>query len=913
MPHQLGDSPNTFLDLKQSLSGLYKRMSQKKQQLTPMMTQYTEIKSHHKDALLFYRMGDFYEMFFDDAIAASEALDIALTKRGKTNNMDIPMCGVPVHAADHYLQLLIRKGFRVAVCEQIENPSEAKKRGNRAIVKREVVRVITPGTLTEDSLLAADQNNYIASIQQIRNSVSLAWADISSGNFSVTSFPLVNLSSQLSRITPKEILYPESSSAQILNIIKETIDANTPMADIHFDCVDAKRYLADLYEVVSLDAFGQFNRTELACLGALITYLEITQHGKIPKLQFPNKEKSEDTLQIDAATRKNLEIIRNLSGGKDNTLLSVLDKTKTASGARLLERWLTNPSTNLGLIAKRQNEVENFFSQPDFRREIRDKLKAVPDLQRALSRLSLERGSPRDLNAIKIGIKQAFFINQEVLAMERVSKHLKTSFEFLSKLENLTEELSKALVHDVPVYAKDGDFIAKNYNAELDATRKLRDETRVVIADLEKKYIQLTDIPKLKVRFNKLLGYYIETPSPSYTKMVAKPLSDIFIHRQSTSTACRFTSTELSDLESRIINAQQKAIEIELGVFEYFREKILAHANEIFFIAQTLAEIDVITALAEIAHSNNWCKPVLDESCDLEIIAGRHPVVENSLRNNNQTPFVTNDCNISEETRIILLTGPNMAGKSTFLRQNALLALLAQIGSFVPAKKARIGILSQLFSRVGAADDLAKGRSTFMVEMVETAAILNQADYRTLVILDEIGRGTATFDGLSIAWATLEYIHDKIKCRTLFATHFHELTELSNRLPNLCNLTIKVKEWEGDVIFLHEVVEGSADRSYGVQVAKLAGLPKIVVKRANSILKKLEQPRGKSREKIFSVYQDLPLFAASSLVEEQSVITKPSLLEKKIMDLNPDALTPLEALSLLYELKEIQTKIDEEL
>ncbi|MCY4100798.1 MAG: DNA mismatch repair protein MutS [Rhodobacteraceae bacterium] len=886
-------------------------MNQNNQNLTPMMAQYMEIKSQHQDALLFYRMGDFYEMFFDDAVEASEALDIALTKRGKTNNMDIPMCGVPVHAADQYLQLLIRKGFRVAVCEQTEDPSEAKKRGNKAIVRREVIRVITPGTLTEDSLLTANQNNYIAAIHQIRKSVALAWADISSGSFHVTSFPLVNLASQLSRISPKEVIYPETYSAQILGIVRETTDSLTPLADVHFDSRMAKRNLSEMYEVATLDSFGQFNRSELACLGAIVAYLEITQQGKIPKLQFPSREKSEDTLQIDAATRKNLEITRNLSGGKNNTLLSVLDKTRTASGARMLERWLVNPSTNLGLIAKRQNEVETFYLQSDSRREIRDKLKMVPDLQRSLSRLALERGGPRDLNAIKTGIKQAFLINQEVRVIDGISEQLKASLELLANLEGLVQDLSQALMPNVPLGTRDGDFIAKGFDEELDETRKLRDETRVVIAELEKKYAQLADIPRLKVRFNKVLGYYVETPSSFYSKMVSLPLSDTFIHRQSTSTACRFTSKELSDLESRIVNAQQKAVEIEVKLFEQFREAILAQANDIFFIAQTLSEMDVIATLAEIAHTNNWCKPVLDESCDLEIVAGRHPVVEESLHKNNQTPFVTNDCNISDEGRIILLTGPNMAGKSTFLRQNALLALLAQIGSYVPAKKARIGIISQLFSRVGAADDLAKGRSTFMVEMVETAAILNQADHRTLVILDEIGRGTATFDGLSIAWATLEYIHDKIKCRTLFATHFHELTELSNRLPHLFNLTIKVKEWQGDVVFLHEVVEGFADRSYGVQVAKLAGLPRAVVRRADAILKKLEQPRGKGKDNILSMYQELPLFAASFLFDEQPIEVEPSPVEKKVMNINPDELTPLEALSLLYELKETQVKSEE--
>lgn len=885
-------------------------MSKKKQQLTPMMVQYHEIKSHHKDALLFYRMGDFYEMFFEDAIAASEALDIALTKRGKTNDTDIPMCGVPVHSADQYLQQLIRRGFRVAVCEQLENPAEAKKRGHKAIVRREVVRVITPGTLTEDSLLAADRNNYIAAIHRIRNSISLAWADISSGSFNVTSFPLINLSSHLSRIAPKEVLYPESFSAQLLTVIKGTTDAHTPIADIHFESLTAKNRLVELFEVVTLDAFGQFQRSELSCLGAIIAYLDMTQHGKIPKLQFPIKEKSEDTLQIDSATRKNLEISRNLAGGKENTLLSVMDQTKTASGARMIEKWLANPSTNLGLIARRQNEVGNFYSQPDARREVRDKLKMVPDLQRSLSRLGLERGNPRDLNAIKIGINQAFLIEQEIQAMKKVSEQLKTSLGFLKKLKNLAAELTQAMVSDVPITAKDGNFIAKGYNSELDETRKLRDETRMVVAELEKKYAKLADNPKIKVRFNRVLGYYVEASSSFYSKMLSKPLSEVFIHRQSTSTTCRFTTTELAELESRIVNAQQRAVEIELALFEHFREEIITHANDIFLIADTLSELDVISSLAEIAHANDWCKPVLDESCDLEIIAGRHPVVEQSLRRNNQNPFVTNDCNISEDGRIILLTGPNMAGKSTYLRQNALLALMAQIGSFVPAKKARIGVLSQLFSRVGAADELAKGRSTFMVEMVETASILNQADQRTLVILDEIGRGTATFDGLSIAWATLEYIHDKIKCRTLFATHFHELTELSNRLPKLYNLTIKVKEWEGDVIFLHEVAEGSADRSYGVQVAKLAGLPRVVVNRASSILKKLEHPKGKSQDNILSLYQELPLFTSSSLFEEKLDKIKISPLENKIKNLNPDTLTPLEALSLLYELKETQSKID---
>ena len=872
-------------------------------QLTPMMEQYLSIKSKYEDALLFYQMGDFYEMFFEDAIAASEALDIALTKRGKTEKTDIPMCGVPIHSGDHYLQRLIRKGFRVAVCEQTETPAQAKERGSKSVVQREVVRLITPGTLTEDSLLDPKKANFIAAVDNTRDTYSMAWGDISSGELYFSHFPFVKLASQLARISPNEILHPESFPAKGMTILREHCESLTPLSDFYFENQTGRKRIKEYYRVKSLESFGQFQPLDCSVIGALFSYIEMTQKGKLPVFQPPRHEQYQDSLQIDSATWKNLEILQNLSGGRDKTLISILDETKTAGGARLLEKWLRTPTTNIGTIIERQREVKLLLNQSDIRFSIRSKLRKIPDLHRSLSRLGLERGGPRDMKSIQITLTQALHLRSDILSIDEFSATRKQEMELIKSMEDITLALQQALVEVPPISTKEGSFIKNGYDKELDAIRQIRDQTRNFIAALEKKYVSLTGINNLKIKFNNVLNYFVETPSSHYERMALEPLSETFMHRQSTANSARFTTQELIALQSKIFNAETDELELEKRIFDKFRKVILDNATSFIAVGQTISELDVIGSLAEIAERSNWCKPKLVQQNVLEIQNGRHPVVERYIKNQGQNPFIANDCYLAEDSNITLITGPNMAGKSTYLRQNALIVLLAQMGSYVPASEATIGIVSQLFSRVGASDDLAQGRSTFMVEMVETATILNTADNRALVIFDEVGRGTATYDGLSIAWATLEFLHNKTKCRTLFATHFHELTKLSEKLKGINNATVRVKEWEGDVIFLHEVVSGTANRSYGIQVAKLAGLPKSVLDRARFLLNKLER----ERDQLKGINFDLPLF--SSLLEDNPIKeTELSAVEEKIKEINPDDLTPLHALQLIYELKELSKK-----
>ncbi len=875
-------------------------MTTKAAATTPMMAQFLEIKERHPDSLLFYRMGDFYEMFFDDAVNAAEALDIALTKRGKHNGEDIPMCGVPVHAAEGYFLTLIRKGFRVAVCEQLESPAEAKKRGYKAVVKRDVVRMVTPGTLTEDSLLEARRHNYLAAYSSVRDNSALAWVDISTGAMAVMSIDHTQLSPELARLSPSEVLIREEHLDDWAELETDLGLSLTPIGNAAFDSANAERRLLDLYEVGSLDAFGQFDRAEISALGAIVEYLEITQKGKLPLLRSPMKETSSKTMQIDASTRRNLEISASLNGARAGSLIATIDRTVTSAGARLLERRISSPSCVADTIHDRLNAVTDFVESSLLRRDIREVLRSVPDIERALSRLSLERGGPRDLASIRDALTCAFEIHETVSKVS-LSGLLETAKADFIGHNALIELLESAIVADPPLLSRDGGFIASQYNAELDECRTLRDEGRSVIAGLQAQYSEITGVAALKIKHNNVLGYFIETPATHAKKMLGEPLSETFIHRQTTANAVRFTTVELSELETKIINAGARALEIEKQIFEQLRSSILEKAPEIHQTSRGIAEFDLSAAFADIAVSENWTRAKIDNSLAFEITGGRHPVVENALKKQNGSPFVANDCDLSEQG-IWLLTGPNMAGKSTFLRQNALIALLAQAGSYVPAAKAHIGIVSQLFSRVGASDDLARGRSTFMVEMVETAAILNQSDDRALVILDEIGRGTATYDGLSIAWATLEHLHDVNKSRALFATHYHEITALSKKLDRVDNATVAVKEWEGDVIFLHEVIRGAADRSYGVQVAKLAGLPPSVVERAKQVLDVLEKG-DREGDKKSAVIDDLPLF--SSTPPPKPVIEKSNAMSDKMDSILPDELTPREALALIYELKDL--------
>ncbi len=872
--------------------------------VTPMMAQYLDLKAGYADALLFYRMGDFYEMFFDDAVAAAEALDIALTKRGKHDGADIPMCGVPVHAAEGYLLTLIRKGFRVAVCEQMESPAEAKKRGSKSVVKRDVVRLVTPGTLTEEALLEARRNNYLAAFAQVRDTQALAWVDISTGAFSVMPLATVKLGPELARLAPSELICSESSEAELRDIAEDFGIALTGLSRASFDSTAGEERICSLFGVETLDAYGSFTRAEVAAMGGIIQYLEITQKGKLPLLRPPQKESETRTVQIDAATRRNLELTEALSGGRNGSLLSVVDRSVTAGGARLLAQRLASPSRDLDKINLRLDAVAFAHEASDQRHGLRDQLRKVPDLDRALSRLSLDRGGPRDLAAIRNGLTQAAMLHEK-LASQSLPSLLADAVAQLAGHDPLIDRLDAALIAEPPLLARDGGFIADGHDPDLDKARNLRDQGRGIIAQMQRKFVSDTGISSLKIKHNNVLGYFIETTATHAEKMLSPPLSDTFIHRQTTANQVRFTTVELSELETKILNAGARALEIEKRLFETLRADILSHAAEIAQCAAALAEIDLTAALAELAANENWCRPHVDTSRDFAIQAGRHPVVEHALRTQSGAPFIANDCDLSAESdaaQIYLLTGPNMAGKSTFLRQNAIIALLAQMGSFVPAQSAHIGLISQLFSRVGASDDLARGRSTFMVEMVETAAILNQADDRALVILDEIGRGTATYDGLSIAWATLEHLHDVNKSRALFATHYHEMTALAGKLTGVENATVTVKEWEGEVIFLHEVRKGAADRSYGVQVAQLAGLPPAVIARARVVLEALEKGEREGGATQKTLIDDLPLFAATPSPPPQPA--KTSAVEETLAGIHPDELTPKEALDLLYKLKE---------
>jgi DNA mismatch repair protein MutS len=860
-----------------------------------------EIKSDYSEALLFYRMGDFYELFFEDAKVASSALDIALTKRGKHGGEEIPMCGVPHHSAENYIFTLINKGFRVAICEQMESPEEAKKRGYKAVVRREVVRLVTPGTLTEDNLLDARKNNYLAAYSEVHNEAAVSWIDISTGSFYISNIEPERLGSELTRLSPSEILLSENLARVHRDLAEEFGISVTELANSAFDSSSATERLKKTFNIETIDGLGAFNRAEMSAMGAIIEYLQITQKGKLPLLSRPRRELNSSFMAIDTATRKNLELTKGLSSGnKSGSLLSVIDQTLTSGGARLLEKRISSPSTNLDEIKKRLNSIDFMIADAELSYSLQSELRKVPDLDRALSRISLDRAGPRDLVAIRNGLRQSSIITKMLsnFSLPMLIEEKSAVFPDQDKFLNL---LTEALSDEPPILTRDGGFIREGFDPKLDEARRLRNEGRKVIAEMQMGYVEKSGIQSLKIKHNNVLGYFIETPATYAERMLSKPLSETFIHRQTTANQVRFSTLELSEIETNILNAASYSLEIEKRTFEDLCSKILIYGHHITDIADFLSEIDLGVALSTLAKNESWVKPVVDGSRNFDVTGGRHPVVEHALKKEGKT-FISNDC-ILNDGKICLLTGPNMSGKSTFLRQNAIIVLLAQIGSFVPATEAKIGIVSQLFSRVGASDDLARGRSTFMVEMVETASILNQADENSFVILDEIGRGTATYDGLSIAWATLEHLHNVSKTRALFATHYHELTHLSVEMDRLENSTVAVKEWEGEVVFLHEVTRGAADRSYGIQVAKLAGLPTTVIKRSNLILEKLEKGQYQGQANFKDLINDLPLFSndhISNKIEEKKV----DALQQEIETINLDTTSPKEALDFLYKLKE---------
>ena len=906
--------PSSFDGTFSQASGEASRGAPDTAKISPMMAQYSAIKGENPGSLLFYRMGDFYELFFDDAEIAARALGIVLTKRGKHEGMDIPMCGVPVERAEDYLNRLIGQGHRVAVCEQIEDPAEARKRGGKSVVRREVVRLVTPGTITEELLLDPVRANSLLAIagggQGPERVFGLACVDISTGTFIVASAPEASLEAEIARIDPAEIVVPEALLAVpcLERLARETNRPITPLGREAGEGESAARRIKDYFGLATLEGLGALSGAETAAAAAAILYIERTQFSARPALSLPTREARDTRMEIDAATRANLELTRTLAGARDGSLLAAIDKTVTAPGGRLLAERLAAPLTAPKEIEDRLDAVAFFANEPFLRKEIRACLKAAPDISRALSRLALNRGGPRDLAAVRDGLEAAKAAAAMLTGAGLLPQELARAGEAATGIDPaLAARLRHALADTLPLNRRDGGFVRPGYDSILDELRALRDESRAVIAALQARYADATGSKQLKLKHNHFLGYFIEVPQAQGERLLKPPYDGQFVHRQTMADAMRFSTKELAELEVKMASAAGEALAREETVFEALADLLLGQQAALKGLAGALASIDVAAALAELAEALDWTRPEVDGSLSFVIVEGRHPVVEASLRVQGLA-FAGNDCTLSglpgKGGRIAIVTGPNMAGKSTYLRQNALIAILAQMGSFVPAKRAEIGIVDKLYSRVGAADDLARGRSTFMVEMIETAAILNQAGDRSLVILDEIGRGTATFDGLSIAWAVIEHLHEKNRARALFATHFHELTRLSEKLGRLDNLTVRVTDWNGEVVFLHEIMPGAADRSYGIQVAKLAGLPAPVVTRARALLAEFEAAERLAHAD--RSVADLPLFTAAT---PPPALAAPSDRLREALDaIDPDGLSPRAALEALYQLKQLRGK-----
>ena len=876
---------------------------------SPVMQQFFEAKARQPDALVFFRMGDFYELFFDDAAKAAAALGIALTARGNHAGEPIPMCGVPVHAAEAYLAKLIRSGFKVAVCEQMEDPAEARKRGSKSIVRRDVVRIVTPGTLTEDGLLDARGANRLAAIAIRAGQAAVASVELSTGEVEVVVTTKDGVAAVLAALQPSETLVPDRLFAEtdLAQALKGVGGLIQPMAGALSEPAAAEARLKRLYGVGTLDGFGVLSGAEISALGLIAAHLELTQAGRLPALTAPRRGAEADAMAIDPATRTSLEIDRSQNGGREGSLLAAVDRTVSSAGARLLAARLNRPLLDPARIDARLDAVTWMLERRDLRRKLRETLRSAGDIARALSRLALGRGGPRDLGCLRDGLAAggvlANLIAKDRDPLDGAPEEIAGAVAALARdrqpdLALLVETFTTGLGPDLPAQARDGGFVGAGIREELDQARLLRDDSRRVIAALEQRLQTETNLP-LKVRHNAVLGYFVEISAAKAEPLLAAPWNATFIHRQTLANQTRFTTVELAELDARIAQAAERALAIEVETFEAWRVLAVSHAAQVQAAAEALAKLDVAAGLAEWAEDALAVRPDIDKSLAFDAEAARHPVVEAATAREGK-PFTPNDCKLdgvgASAARLAIVTGPNMAGKSTFLRQNALLAILAQAGSYVPAKRLKLGVVDRLFSRVGAADDLSRGRSTFMAEMVETAAILTQATPRSFVILDEIGRGTATYDGLAIAWACAEALHDTNRCRALFATHYHELARLEGRMAHVTNLSMRAKEWNGDLVFLHEAGPGPADRSYGVQVAKLAGVPPAVVARAREVLDRLET------ETVSAAHlDDLPLFAATAPVA--SGVAEPSAVEAALVDLDLDGMSPREAMDTLYRLK----------
>ncbi|WP_028056101.1 DNA mismatch repair protein MutS [Sphingobium bisphenolivorans] len=868
------------------------------QKATPMMAQYLSLKAEAQDCLLFYRMGDFFELFFEDAKAAAATLDIALTSRGEHGGAPIPMCGVPVHSAESYLARLIKAGHRVAIAEQTETPAQAKARGSKSLVGRAIVRYVTAGTLTEETLLDSRRDNMLLALAQTggenASEYGLAAADISTGRFETLTLNAADLAAELARLRPSEIVLPDG-------LALELPDAH-PFDRAAFSSSRAEAALKRLFGVATLDGFGQFSRSELAAMGGLLSYLDHAGKGTLPFLAPPMRKTSGAHVAIDAATRESLEITATMSGARAGSLLGAVDRTVTGAGARLLAQDLSAPLMDQAMIEARLGLVQLFHDDPMLRDQLRAALRALPDIGRALGRVAMGRGSPRDLGQLRDGLGEARLLRERLGRLPDQPPLLAALLPALDGHGALVDSLARALVPLPPTETANGGYIADGYDPALDDLRRLAGDGRRAIAALEAKYREQTGIGALKIRHNGVLGYHVEVPARAADQLM-QPDSG-FTHRQTLAGVVRFNSIDLHEQASRVTQAGAHALVAESAHLEELIESTLGRKAEIARAADALARLDVAAALAERAAEGGWQRPhfVADdgEGPCLDISGGRHPVVEDALRRDGQ-PFVANDCRLMASDRLWLVTGPNMGGKSTFLRQNAIIVILAQAGGYVPAQSATLTLVDRLFSRVGASDNLAKGRSTFMVEMVETASILAQATERSFVILDEVGRGTSTYDGLALAWAVVEAVHEVNRCRCLFATHYHELTRLAETLPSLSLHHVRAREWKGDLVLLHEVSEGPADRSYGLAVARLAGLPPAVLKRAKDVLSRLEAGKAKTGG-IAAGLDDLPLFAAAAAAQEEE---ESDPLRAAIEAIDADALSPREALEHIYRLKQL--------
>jgi len=853
-----------------------------------MMAQYLALKAEAGDCLLFYRMGDFFELFFDDAKQAAQILDIALTSRGEHMGVPIPMCGVPVHSAEGYLARLIKGGCRVAIAEQTETPEEAKKRGgSKALVARDIVRFVTAGTLTEEALLEPRRANVLAAICEVRGSCGIAACDISTGRMELEECPPDRLGAALARLGASEIVAPDGWEACPVDGIPR------PVSTFSSDAGDAR--LKAVHGVATLDGFGQFSRAMLAAAGGLIAYLDHVGRGRLPLLLPPVALGQSAHLAMDEATRSSLEILVSSQGTRKGSLVEALDRCVTGAGARQLAEDLAAPLTDPEAIGQRLDLVQWLHDDALLRGDLRAVLRAAPDVGRALGRVVAGRGSPRDLGQLRDGLSEARRIHDHLQHRSDRPALLEALLPGLAGHGALVDLFTRALVATPPTERAQGGYIAEGYDHALDELRRISGDAKRAIAMLEAKYRDQTGIAALKVRHNGVLGYFIEVPAGRADPLMAPDSG--FTHRQTMAGAVRFNAVALHEEATRIAEAGGRALAAEEAHFEDLVAMAVAARQSIATTAAALARIDVAAALAERAAEGAWTRPdVVTEAC-LDISGGRHPVVEAALAAKGDR-FVANDCRLLPQDRLWLVGGPNMGGKSTFLRQNALLVLLAQAGSFVPAQSARIGLVDRLFSRVGASDNLARGRSTFMVEMVETAAILAQATERSFVILDEVGRGTSTYDGLALAWAVVEAVHGVNRCRCLFATHYHELARLAESCEALSLHHVRAREWKGDLVLLHEVAEGPADRSYGLAVAKLAGVPAPVVSRAKAVLDRLEKGRAETGG-LAAGLGDLPLFAAAAEARADLV----DALRERLKGLDVDALSPREALDLLYDLK----------